>query len=79
MASIDKLVDSPNFNNISKRERLQITRERAKLEKNLGSIADLGKLPAALLSWISTKNISPFTKQGNSISLPSPSSIPNRS
>lgn len=48
MASIDKLVDSPNFNNISKRERLQITRERAKLEKNLGSIADLGKLPAAL-------------------------------
>lgn len=48
MSSIDKLLDSTSFSNISKRERLQITRERAKLEKNLGSIADLGKLPAAL-------------------------------
>ena len=48
MASIDKLVSSPSFSNISKRERLQITRERAKLEKNLGSIADLNKLPAAI-------------------------------
>ncbi len=48
MTSIDKLVASPSFNGISKRERLQITRERAKLEKNLGSIADLSKLPAAV-------------------------------
>jgi len=48
MASIDKLMTSPSFTNISKRERLQITRERAKLEKNLGSIADLNKLPAAI-------------------------------
>lgn len=48
MASLDKLMTSPSFNNISKRERLQITRERAKLEKNLGSIADLNKLPAAI-------------------------------
>jgi len=48
MASIDKLMTSPAFTNISKRERLQITRERAKLEKNLGSIADLNKLPAAI-------------------------------
>jgi small subunit ribosomal protein S2 len=39
---------SPAFNGISKRERLQITRERAKLEKNLGSIADLSKLPSAI-------------------------------
>jgi small subunit ribosomal protein S2 len=38
----------PGFTNISKRERLQITRERAKLEKNLGSIADLSRLPAAI-------------------------------
>ncbi len=34
--------------NISKRERLQVTRERAKLEKNLGSIADMARLPSAL-------------------------------
>jgi len=48
MTSLDKLMTSPSFTNISKRERLQITRERAKLEKNLGSIADLSKLPAAI-------------------------------
>lgn len=48
MASLDKLMSSPSFNNISKRERLQISRERAKLEKNLGSISDLNKLPSAI-------------------------------
>ena len=48
MSSIDKLMVSPAFLGISKRERLQITRERAKLEKNLGSIADLSKLPSAI-------------------------------
>ncbi len=48
MASIDKMKNDEAFLKISKRERLQITRERAKLEKNLGSIADLTRLPAAL-------------------------------
>lgn len=48
MASIDKLIASPSYNNLSKKERLTITRERAKLEKNLGSIADLNRLPAAI-------------------------------
>jgi small subunit ribosomal protein S2 len=48
MTSIDKLMNSPSFNNISKKERLTVTRERAKLEKNLGSIADLNRLPAAI-------------------------------
>ena len=48
MSSIDKMMTGPSFTNISKRERLQITRERAKLEKNLGSIADLSRLPAAI-------------------------------
>jgi small subunit ribosomal protein S2 len=48
MASIDKLMNSPSYNNLSKKERLTITRERAKLEKNLGSIADLNRLPAAV-------------------------------
>src|ERR1039457_4186885 len=48
MASIDKLMNSPSYLNLSKKERLTITRERAKLEKNLGSIVDLNKLPAAI-------------------------------
>jgi small subunit ribosomal protein S2 len=48
MSTIDKLLNTPNYTSISKRERLQISRERAKLEKNLGSISDLNRLPAAL-------------------------------
>ena len=48
MGSIDKLMKDDAFDNISKREKLQITRQRAKLEKNLGSIADLTRLPSAL-------------------------------
>lgn len=48
MSSIDRMMSSNSFTNISKRERLQITRERAKLEKNLGSIAELNRLPAAI-------------------------------
>ena len=48
MANIDKLMTDGTFNNLSKRELLQVTRQRAKLEKNLGSIADLTRLPSAL-------------------------------
>lgn len=48
MSSLDKLMTGASFENISKRERLQVTRERAKLEKNLGSISDLSRLPAAI-------------------------------
>jgi len=48
MISIDKMMSSPSYSNLSKKERLTITRERAKLEKNLGSIADLNRLPAAI-------------------------------
>ena len=48
MANIDKLMSDGTFGNLSKRELLQITRQRAKLEKNLGSIADLTRLPSAL-------------------------------
>ena len=48
MANIDKMTKDGTFDNLSKRERLQITRQRAKLEKNLGSIADLNRLPSAL-------------------------------
>ena len=48
MANIDKLIADGTFANLSKRELLQVTRQRAKLEKNLGSIADLNRLPSAL-------------------------------
>ncbi len=48
MTSIDKLMVDPSWKNLSKRERLQITRQRAKLDKTLGSIADLTRLPAAM-------------------------------
>lgn len=48
MSSIDKMMTDGTFDNISKREKLQITRQREKLEKNLGSIADLTRLPSAL-------------------------------
>jgi len=48
MANIDKLMSDGTFSNLSKRELLQVTRQRAKLEKNLGSIADLTRLPSAL-------------------------------
>jgi small subunit ribosomal protein S2 len=49
MTSIDKMIkDGSSWDNLSKREKLQITRQRAKLGKVLGSIVDLTRLPAAL-------------------------------
>ena len=48
MGSIDKIMNDGTFDNISKREKLQIVRQREKLEKNLGSIADLTRLPSAI-------------------------------
>ncbi len=48
MTTIDKMMTDGTFDNISKREKLQITRQREKLEKNLGSIADLNRLPSAI-------------------------------
>ena len=48
MANIDKLTADGTYSNLSKRELLQISRQRAKLEKNLGSIADLTRLPSAI-------------------------------
>ena len=48
MTAIDKMTKDGTFDNLSKRERLQISRQRAKLEKTLGSIADLNRLPSAL-------------------------------
>jgi small subunit ribosomal protein S2 len=48
MTTIDKMATDGTFDNLSKREKLQITRQRAKLEKNLGSIADMNRVPGAL-------------------------------
>ncbi|HNY09581.1 MAG TPA: 30S ribosomal protein S2 [Tenuifilaceae bacterium] len=48
MSSIDKMMTDGTIDTLSKREKLQVSRQRAKLEKNLGSIADLNRLPAAL-------------------------------
>ena len=48
MSSIDKMESDGTFTNLSKREKLQIGRQRAKLEKMLGSISDLTRLPAAM-------------------------------
>ncbi|MDH5412656.1 MAG: 30S ribosomal protein S2 [Flavobacteriaceae bacterium] len=48
MAHIDRMKQDGSFNALSKREKLQITRQRAKLEKNLGSIVDMTRLPGAL-------------------------------
>ncbi|HHU35473.1 MAG TPA: 30S ribosomal protein S2 [Bacteroidetes bacterium] len=48
MGLIDKMATDGTFDNLSKREKLQIIRQRAKLEKNLGSIADLTRLPSAI-------------------------------
>ena len=48
MSVIDKMEQEGTLNNLAKRERLQVMRQRAKIEKNFGSIADLSRLPAAL-------------------------------
>ncbi|GAA3779326.1 30S ribosomal protein S2 [Corallibacter vietnamensis] len=48
MAAIDRMKKDGTFNSLSKKERLQVDRQRAKLEKNLGSISDMTRLPAAL-------------------------------
>lgn len=48
MTSIDKMMQDGTFDNMAKREKLQVTRQRAKLDKQLGSIADMNRLPAAM-------------------------------
>jgi len=48
MSTIDKMIKDGTFETLSKREKLQVTRQRAKLEKNFGSIQDLTRLPAAI-------------------------------
>jgi small subunit ribosomal protein S2 len=69
MAAIDKMASDGTFGNLSKREKLQVTRQRAKLEKNLGSIADLTRLPAAIFVVdISKEYIA--VREANRLSIP---------
>jgi small subunit ribosomal protein S2 len=69
MSSIDKLMADPSWNSLSKREKLQITRQRAKLEKTLGSIADLTRLPAAMFVVdVMKENIA--VKEANRLNIP---------
>ncbi|MDR0415323.1 MAG: 30S ribosomal protein S2 [Prevotellaceae bacterium] len=69
MAQIDKMSADGTFNNVSKRERLQITRQRAKLEKNLGSIADLSRLPAAIFV-VDIQKEANAVREANRLSIP---------
>ena len=69
MANIDKLMNDGTFSNLSKRELLQVTRQRAKLEKNLGSIAALTRLPSALFVVdVMKENIA--VKEANRLGIP---------
>ena len=69
MANIDKLMQDGTFSNLAKRELLQVTRQRAKLEKNLGSIADLTRLPSALFVVdVMKENIA--VKEANRLGIP---------
>lgn len=69
MATIDKLTEDGTYKNLSKREMLQITRQREKLEKNLGSIADLTRLPSALFVIdVAKENIA--VREANRLGIP---------
>jgi small subunit ribosomal protein S2 len=69
MSTIDKMTQDGTFDNFSKREKLQISRQRAKLEKNLGSIADLTRLPAALFV-IDVQKEANAVREANRLSIP---------
>jgi small subunit ribosomal protein S2 len=69
MNTIDKMLTDGTFETFAKRERLQVTRQRAKLEKNLGSIADLNRLPAALFI-IDIQKENNAVKEANRLSIP---------
>ncbi len=69
MSTIDKMTTDGTFDNFSKREKLQISRQRAKLEKNLGSISDLTRLPAALFV-VDVQKESNAVREANRLSIP---------
>jgi len=69
MNTIDKMMTDGTFETLAKREKLQVTRQRAKLEKNLGSIADLNRLPSALFIIDIQKEMN-AVKEANRLNIP---------
>ena len=69
MNTIDKMIEDGTYDTLAKRERLQVTRLRAKLEKNLGSIKDLNRLPSALFVVDVQKEIN-AVKEANRLGIP---------
>ena len=69
MNTIDKMITDGTFDALAKREKLQVTRQRAKLEKNLGSIADLNRLPSALFVVDVQKEMN-AVKEANRLNIP---------
>ena len=69
MNTIDKMMVDGTFETLAKREKLQVTRQRAKLEKNLGSIADLNRLPSAIFVIDIQKEMN-AVKEANRLNIP---------
>ena len=69
MISIDKMKKDGTFNSLSKKERLQVDRQRAKLEKDLGSISDMTRLPSALFV-VDIVNESIAVKEAKKLNIP---------
>ena len=69
MNTIDKMIEDGTFDTLAKRERLQVTRQKAKLEKNLGSIKDLSRLPSALFVVDVQKEMN-AVKEANRLNIP---------
>ena len=69
MTTIDKMKEDGTYEKLAKRERLQIDRQRAKLEKNLGSIRDMSRLPSALFVVDVMKEAN-AVKEANRLNIP---------
>ncbi len=69
MAVIDKMKEDGTFDKLAKRERLQVDRQRAKLEKNLGSIRDMSRLPSALFV-VDVQKEANAVKEANRLNIP---------
>ena len=69
MTNIDKMKEDGTYDTLAKRERLQIDRQKAKLEKNLGSIKDLARLPSALFVVDVQKEIN-AVREANRLNIP---------
>ena len=69
MSTIDKMKEDGTYEKLAKRERLQVDRQRAKLEKNLGSIRDMSRLPSALFV-VDVQKEANAVKEANRLNIP---------